>query len=143
MSRDDPTDGAIRQGEPPHRLGSGPKAASIDKLASTAAVHPVMVILVWSLRVAAVLIAGWAGLGAFFAMMFRFDTLEEFEMAKRFDVEVGGALALAVVLFFVPSRIKKPLQCVLILGIAALVWLFVSWNLLAHHEWVHRIRSGL
>ena len=143
MSRDDPTDGAIRQGEPPHRSGSGPEAASIDKLAPTAAVHPVMVILIWSLRVVAVLIAGWAGLGAFFAMIFRFDTLEEFEMVKQLDVEVGGALALAVVLFFVPSRIKKPLQCVLILVIAGLVWLLVSWNLIAPHDWVDRVRSGL
>jgi hypothetical protein len=143
MSRDDPTAGAIRQGEPPHHSGPGLQAASTDKLAPTATVRPVMVILVWSLRVVAVLIAGGAGLGAFFAMMFRFDTLEELEMVKQFDVELGGALALAVVLFFVPNRIKKPRQCVLVLGIAALVWLFVSWNLTAHHEWVHRVRSAL
>ena len=143
MSHDGPTDGAIREGEPPYRSGRGLDAASPDELAPTATVHPLALILVWSLRVVAVLIAGWAGLGAFFAMMFRFDTVEEFEMVKKFDVEAGGALALAVILFFVPNRIMKPLQCVIIVGIAALVWLIVSWNLLAHHEWVDRVRSGL
>ncbi len=102
-----------------------------------------MLILVWSLRIVAVLIAAWASQWAFYAYMFRFDTADEFEMVKQFDVEYGGILALAVVLFFVPERIKKPIECLVILCVAALVWLLVSWNLLAHHEWVHRVRSGL
>ena len=106
-------------------------------------IHPAMLILVWTLRVVAVLVAAWASYWAFFAFMFRFDSSDEFEMIKQADVEYGGLLALAVVLFFVPGRIKKPVQCVLIVGVAAIVWLFVSWNLLAHHEWVHRVRSGL
>lgn len=143
MSRDGATERSKRQGEPPYRSGCCPGAASSDQLAPTATVHPLAVILVWSLRAVAVLIAGWTGLEALFAMMFRFDTAEEFEMVKRFDVEAGGALALAVVLFFVPNRIKKPLRCLLIVGIAALVWLFVSWNLLAHHESIMRVRLRL
>jgi hypothetical protein len=143
MAPTDPTDGAICKCEPPYRSGPCSKAASTDKVVPSIAVHTAMVILIWSLRVVAVLIAGWAGLEAFFAFMFRFDSSDEFEMLKQADVEIGGLLALSVVLFFVPGRIKKPVQCVFILGVAALVWLFVSWNLLAHHEWVHRIRSGL
>jgi hypothetical protein len=142
MAPDDPTNRAIREGEPPYRSGRGPEAGSTAKLVPSPAVHPAMVILVWCLRVVAVLIAAWAGLGAFFAFMFRFDSADELEMVKQADVEFGGLLALAVVLFFVPGRIKKPVQCLLILGVATLVWLFVSWNLLAHHEWVHRVRSG-
>ncbi|MBM4070529.1 MAG: hypothetical protein FJ271_16470 [Planctomycetes bacterium] len=136
MAPDDPTDGQFRQGEPPFR-------ARTEKPGRFAPQHLAMVILVWSLRVVAVLIAGWAGLGAFFAMMFRFDSSDELEWVKQVDVEVGGAMALAVVLFFVPNRIKKPLQCVLILGVAILLWVFVSWNLIAHHNWLDRVRSGL
>jgi hypothetical protein len=141
MARDDLTDDAIRQGEPPFRSHPEPEAAPTNKPVP-AEVHPAMLIVVWSLRVVAVLIAAWAGLGAFFAYLFRFDSTDEFEMVKQADVEFGGLFALAVVLFFVPGRIKKPIQYILILGIAALVWLFVSWNLLAHHEWVDRVRSG-
>jgi hypothetical protein len=143
MAADDPNDGQFRRGEPSYRAVLGSEVASADKPDCSAALHPAMVILVWSLRVVAVLIAGWAGLGAFFAMMFRFDSSDELEMVKQFDVEVGGAMALAVVLFFVPNRIRKPVQCVLILGVALLVWVFVSWNLIAHHNWVDRVRSGL
>lgn len=142
MASDGPTDGTIRQGEPPTRSDFGPEGVLTDKVVPSAPVHPAMVILVWSLRVVAVLIAAWASLGAFFAMMFRFDSTDEFEMIKQVDVELGGELALAVVLFFVPNRIKKPVQCVLIVGVALLVWFFVSWNLIAHHEWVDRVRSG-
>jgi hypothetical protein len=142
MAADDPTDGTIRQGEPPYPSAPRPYSASAGRLVPSTASRAA-VVLVWSLRVVAVLIAAWAGLGAFFAMMFRFDSPDEFEMVKQFDVEVGGYLALAVILFFVPNRITKPVQCGLIVGVAALVWLFVSWNLIAHHEWVDRVRSGL
>jgi hypothetical protein len=134
---------AIREGDPPNRSGPVFEATSTDNLGPPAAFRLVMVIVVWSLRMVAVLIATCAGLGAFFAMMFRFDSSDEFEWVKQVDVELGGAFALAVVLFFVPNRITKPVQCILIVGAALLVWLFVSWNLIAHHEWVDRVRSGL
>jgi hypothetical protein len=143
MAPDYPTDGRLRHGEPPYRSGPGPEAASTDELGASAAIHPATVILVWSLRVVAVLIVGWAGLGAFFAVMFRFDSSDELEMIKQADLELGGAFALSVVLFFAPSRLRKPVHCVIILAVAVLVWLFVSWNLIAHHEWVDRVRSGL
>jgi hypothetical protein len=142
MSRDDPTDGAIRQGEPPSRPIPGPDPVSTERLALSEGAHSVMIVLVWLLRVVAVLTSVWAGLIAFVACTFRFDSSDELKMVKQADVDCGGLFALAVVLFFVPGRIKKPLQCVIILGAAALLWLFVSWNLLAHHEWVHRVRSG-
>jgi hypothetical protein len=136
MAPDDPNHGQFHADEPPF-------GASTDRPGYSAPQHLAMVVFVWSLRVVAVLIAGWAGLGAFFAMMFRFDSSDELEMVKQVDVEVGGAMALAVVLFFVPNRIRKPLQCVLILGVAVLLWVLVSWNLIAHHNWVDRVRSGL
>jgi hypothetical protein len=89
-----------------------------------------------------VFIAAWASLEALSALMFRFDDSYEFRMIKQIDVEVGGKLALAVLLFFLPNRIKKPKECVVVIGVALLVWLFVSWNLVAHHEWVDWVRSG-
>ena len=141
MARDGSNDDAIMEGDPPFRAHSA--TAPTDKHAPAPAMHPAWLIVVWSLRVVAVLMAAWASLGAFFAFMFRFDSTDEFEMVKRADVEFGGLLALSVVLFFVPGCIKKPLQCLLIVFVAAIVWLFVSWNLLAHHEWVDRVRSGL
>src|SRR5262249_26010611 len=109
MVRDDANDDAIMEGEPPIRPRS--ETAPTDKHVPAPAMHPAMLVLVWSLRVVAVLIAAWASLGAFFAYMFRFDSTDEFEMVKQADVEFGGLLALAVVLFFLPGRIKKPLQC--------------------------------
>jgi hypothetical protein len=141
MDPGQPADDAIRAGEPPYRSSPTPGGIAENPHAS-ATLHLALVLLVLVLRVVAVMIALWAGLGAFFAMMFRFDSNDEFEMVKQFDREVGGWFALAVVLFFVPNRIKKPAQCVLILGVALLVWIFVSWNLIAHHEWVDRVRSG-
>ena len=134
-------DDAIREGEPPYRPGSASEPTKAPLPA--AAIHPAMLTVIWSLRVVAILLAAWTSMWSFFAYMFRFDSTDEFEMVKQADVEYGGLFALAVVLFFLPGRIKKPLHCILILGVAALVWLFVSWNLLAHHEWVHRVRSGL
>jgi hypothetical protein len=142
MTPEKPTDGAIRPGEPPYRSGPGVEPGSTDNREGSATIRLAMALLVLVLRVVAVLIGVWAGFWAYFAMIFRFDSLDEFEMVKQFDREVGGWFALAVILFFLPNRIKKPVQCVLILGIAALVWLFVSWNLIAHHEWVDRVRSG-
>lgn len=140
---DDSTDDAIREGEPSFRSHLVPEAAPRNKRVPASAIHPAMLILVWSLRVVALLVAAWASQGAFFAYIFRFDSTDEFEFVKQADVEYGGLLALSVVLFFVPGRIKQPLQCILILGVASLVWLFVSGSLLAHHEWVHRVRFGL
>jgi hypothetical protein len=143
MARDDSNDDAIMEGEPPFRPYSAPDVAPTNNHVLAPAIHPAMLFYVWASRVVAVLIAVWAALGAFFAYMFRFDSSDEFEMVKQVDLEYGGLLALAVVLFFVPGRIKKPVQCFLILCVAVLVWLFVSWSLLAHHEWVYRVRSGL
>ncbi len=142
MGLDDPNDGQFRQGEPP-LVGSGYQRTSSHTDRRSAGRQLAMVILVWSLRVVAVLIGGWAGLVAFFAMNFRFDSSDELEWVKQVDVEVGGAMALAIVLFFLPDRFRKPLQCVVILGVAVLLWIFVSWNLIAHHNWGDRVRSGL
>ena len=103
---------------------------------------PVTQPVVCSFRVVAILVAGWAGVTAMYAMNFRFDSSSELEMVKQVDVEVGGAIALAVVLFFVPNRIRKPKQCILILGVALLIWVFFSWSLIAHHNWEDRVRSG-
>lgn len=143
MARDDIAGDAIREGEPPFRSYPASEVTPTNKCVPAVASHPAILILVWFLRIVAIFIAAWASLGAFFAYIFRFDSTDEFEMVKQADVEFGGLFALAVVLFFVPGRINKPLQCILILCVAALIWLFVSWNLLAHHEWVDRVRSGL
>jgi hypothetical protein len=137
MTTSDPTDGAIREGEPPYRPSHG------DRAASPAAMHPVVLMVVWALRLIAVLLAGWAAFWSFFAMMFRLEGSDELEWVKRVDLQVGGIFALALVLFFVPGRIKKPIQCLLILGIAAGIWFCVSGFLISSHEWQHRVRSGL
>ena len=106
MAPDEPTDGAIHQGEPPYRSRPGPQAASTDKRGHSAAINSAMVVLAWSLRVVAVLIAGWAGLGTFFAVMFRFDSSDELEMIKQVDLELGGGFAAALTfsLFQIGSR---------------------------------------
>ena len=138
----DPTDGAIREGEPPYFSGHGSDTGSTGNLGSPPPMHPGMLILVWSLRVVAVLLAGWAAFWTYFAMWFRLEGSDELEWVKKVDLQLGGAFALAVVLFFVPERLKKPIQCLLILGIAALVWFCVSGYLISSHEWQHRVRSG-
>ena len=137
MTMSDSTDGAIREGQPPYR------PSDCHHVTNPPAVHPVMLIVVWCLRVIAILLAGWAAFWSFFAMMFRLEGSDELEWVKGVDLQLGGAFALAVVLFFFPERIKKPQQCFLILGVAALVWFCVSGFLISSHEWQHRVRSGL
>jgi hypothetical protein len=83
VESNDATHGAIREGEPPYRRGHNPSR------------HPAMLVLVWSLRVVAVLLAGWAANWTYFAMWFRMEGSSELEMIKVVDVELGGAFALA------------------------------------------------
>src|SRR5262249_22920901 len=127
----DHADGTIREGEPPYFSGHGSDAGSTSNLASPPSVHPVMRFLVWYLRIVAVLLAGWAAFWTYFAMWFRLEGSDELKWIRKADLELGGIFALAVVLFFVPERLKKPIQCLLIFGIAALVWSCVSGYLIA------------
>jgi len=143
MTTPDPIDGAIREGEPPYFSGHGSDTDSASNVASSPPMHPGMRIVAGCLRVVAVLLAGWAAFWTYFALWFRLEGSDELEWVKKVDLELGGAFALAVVLFFVPQRLKKPMQCLLILGIAALVWFCVSGCLISSHEWQHRVRSGL
>jgi hypothetical protein len=143
VTPDEPTHDAIREDEPPYPSGHGADPTSTGNLAPPPAMHPVTLIFVWLLRVVAVLLGAWAAFWTFFAMNFRMEGSDELEWVKRVDLELGGAFALAVILFFLPERLKKPVQCLLILGTAALVWFCVSGFLISSHEWQHRVRSGL
>jgi hypothetical protein len=96
--------------------------------------------LVRMFRVIAVLVALPTAIETYFAMWFRFDTLEEFDWVKNLDVVLGGAFALAFSLFFLPGKLKKPKVCSLVVGIAVLIWLSVSGYLLSLHEWQYRVR---
>src|SRR5687768_8630469 len=64
-------------------------------------------------------------------------------MDQESSLELGGLFALAVVLFFVPARLQKPIQCLLIFGSAALIWFCVSGYLISAHESQHRFRMGM
>jgi hypothetical protein len=97
--------------------------------------------LVVILRVIAVLVALLTAIQTFFAMWFRFDSMEEFAWIKEEDVILGGAFALAFILFFLPSQLRKPKVSFLIVGIAALIWLSVSGYLISLHHWQYRVRS--
>ncbi|MBM3992720.1 MAG: hypothetical protein FJ303_00965 [Planctomycetes bacterium] len=121
LTTPDPNDGAIREGEAPYFSDNGTDTDPTSNVANPPPAHTMMLLLVWSLRVLAVLLAGWAAYWTFFAMMFRLEGFDELEWIKKVDLELGGAFALAVVFFFVPERLKKPMQCFLIIAIAALV----------------------
>src|SRR5262245_48976044 len=95
--------------------------------------------LPWLLQVVAVVVAGWAAAGTYFAVWFRIEGSSELQMIKNDDLQLGGAFALAVVLFFVPDQLKKPVRCLLIVGIAAWVWVAVSGGLIFWHDWQVRV----
>ena len=125
----------------PESTFEGADPGSTSNLARRPAMHPVMSIVAWFLRAVAVLLTGWAAYWTYFAMGFRLEGSGELEWAKKADLVLGGAFALGVILFFVPERLKKPIQCLLILGIAVLVWFCVSGYLISSHEWQYHVRS--
>jgi hypothetical protein len=141
MTPPDPTDGAIREGEPPYVSGHGSGNGSTNRT-SPPPTDSAILAFVWALRAVAVVLAGWAAYWTYFAMWFRLEGFDELQWVKQEDLKLGGAFALAVVLFFVPGRFKKSVQCILIIGIAALAWFCVSGYLISSHEWQYRVRSG-
>jgi hypothetical protein len=57
-------------------------------------VHSVMLILVWFLRVVAVLLAGWAAFWTYFALWFRLEGSSELEWIKGEDLKLAVRLPL-------------------------------------------------
>jgi hypothetical protein len=93
------------------------------------------------LRVIAVLIAGWAAVGAYYAMWFRMEGSSELRMIEEVDLDIGGMFALAFVLFFAPGRIRAPKAWLLTAIGAASIWICVSGGLIHRHREQHRFRS--
>jgi hypothetical protein len=95
------------------------------------------------LRVIAVLLVAWAADSTYFAMCARLESSAELQQIRELDLLFGAAWGISIVLFFFPDCIKKPVRCLLVLGIAAMVWFCVSGFLISSHEWQHYVRSHL